>query len=381
MKTVKKRKVYLDHAATTPLDSKVFSKMRPYLAEKYGNPRALYALGREAKVALVVAREQVAKVIHSRPEELIFTSGATESDNLVLLGVARANKSKGNKILISAVEHKGILSVAQELKKEGFEIMVIPVQKDGLLDLQKLEELIDEKTILVSVTAADSETGTIQPLKEVSKIIAGRCLFHTDATQAAVYLDLDVKKLSVDLMTLSAHKIYGPKGVGALYVRQGVRLAKSHSGTENVPAIVGFGEALTLVAKNRKREAIKVKKLRDELERGIFQTIPKVLLNGHKTKRLPNFLNVSILDIEGEAMLLYLDELGIMAGTGSACDAENLKPSAVLTAMGNPYDFVHGSLRFTLGRQNTSAEVKYVLRELPKVVAKLRKISPLCLTL
>ena len=182
-------------------------------------------------------------------------------------------------------------------------------------------------------------------------------------------------------MTLSAHKIYGPKGVGALYVRQGVRLIKNHSGTENVPAIVGFGEALTLVAKNRKKEALKIKKLRDELERGIFQTISKVLLNGHKTKRLPNFLNVSILDIEGEAALLYLDELGIMASTGSACDAENLKPSSVLTAMGNPYDFVHGSLRFTLGRQNTATEVKYVLRELPKVVQKLRQISPLCLTL
>ena len=373
-------KVYLDHAATTPVDARVLKKMRPYFAEKYGNPRALYALGREAKEAIAVAQSQIAKVIHSRPEELFFTNGATESDNLALGGIARANKNKGNKILISAVEHKGILTVAEELKKEGFEIVTAPVMKNGLLDLKKLAEIVDEKTILVSVTMADSETGTIQSIAKISKIIAGRAIFHTDATQAATYLDLNVKKLGVDSMTLSAHKIYGPKGVGALYVRKGVRLIRNHSGTENVSAIVGFGEAIALVVKNRKKEIIKVKQLRDGLERRIFKLIPKVLLNGHPTKRLPNFLNVSVLDIEGEAMLLYLDELGIMASTGSACDAENLKPSTVLTALGRPYDFVHGSLRFTFGRQNTMAEVKYVLKTLPTIVEKLRKISPLNLS-
>ena len=387
---VKKHRVYLDHAATTPLRKRVFRKILPYLTEKFGNPNALYDLGREAKQAIEEARRQIAGALKCETDELIFTNSATESDYLALVNLAWTHKNQGNKIIISAVEHKGITSITEILKKDGFEVVIIPVAKNGLLDLEKLKKNLDAKTILVSITLADSETGTIQPIREIAKIVrnfrktrnselgtGNFPLFHTDATQAAPYLDLNVKKLGVDLLTFSAHKLGGPKGIAALYIKKGIKLEKLHTGTENVPAIVGFGEAVRL---SEKEKIAKIKKLRNMLEREIFKTIPKVILNGHPTKRLPNFCNISFLDIEGEAILLHLDEWGIMASTGSACDAENLKPSAVLTAMGNPYEFVHGSIRFTLGYNTTETDIKYVLKKLPAIVKKLRQISPLCLT-
>ena len=330
---------------------------------------------------------------------------------MAILGIARANRDKGKKIIVSQIEHKGILAVCDVLEKEGFEIVRLPVLKNGLVDLDVFKKELDERTILISITMADSETGTIQPIAKISKIITkykknpratlGQFpYFHTDASQATKYLNINVDKLGVDMMTLSAHKIYGPKGIGGLYVRRGTKINpiiygggqqnSLRSGTENVPGIIGFAKALSLNEKNKKKEFVRIKKLRDALEKGIFSphrrvaeeaTISKVILNSHPTKRLPNFLNISILDVEGEAMLLYLDELGIMVSTGSACNSQNLEPSYILAALGNSYEHIHGSLRFTLGKGNTMTDVKYVLKHLPIVVKKLRSISSLDLSL
>lgn len=392
---MKKRKIYLDYAATTPIDKRVFGAMLPYFTEEFGNPSNLYMLGLKAKKAITEAVTKIATALNCTPGEFVFTGSATEADNLAILGVARANKENGNKIIVSNVEHKGILAVCNELKKEGFEIIELPVHKNGLVSPVELSKLLDDKTILVSITCADSETGTIQPIAEIAKTVfnfrnkkkSKYPFFHTDASQAASFLDINVEKLGVDLMTLSAHKLYGPKGIGGLYVRRGVAInpiifgggqqGRLRSGTENVPAIVGFGEAVALASKTRRAESSRIKKLRDKLEMGILKSIPKVILNGHPTKRLPNFLNISILDIEGEALLLYLDEKGIFVNTGSACNSESLEPSYVLMALGNPYEYVHGSIRFTLGKKTTMSDINYVLRELPKIAAKLRKISPL----
>jgi cysteine desulfurase len=436
------KKIYLDYAASTPVAPAVLRAMMPYFSEEFGNPSNIYALGLKAKKAVAEAVRKITSVLNCAPDEFIFTGSATEADNLAILGAARANRKAGNKIIISNIEHKAVLSACKALKKEGFEIVELPVQKNGLVNPEELGNILDEKTILVSVMYANNEIGTIQPIREISKIINatrktrisselsekkhsghsdvfvdwGRYpLFHTDAAQALQFLDCDVNKLGVDphtkrapapsaqdeisarygvgvdLMTISSHKLYGPKGIGGLYVRRGVAIEpiiygggqqrNLRSGTENVPAIVGFGEAVVLAQKSRKTESARVKKLRDKLEKGIFKSIPKVVLNGHPTQRLPNFLNISILDIEGEALLLYLDEKGIFVNTGSACNSESLEPSHVLTALGNPYEYIHGSIRFTLGRGTTAGDIDYVLHELPPIVAKLRKISPLNLKL
>lgn len=414
MSSMAKRTYYFDNAATTPLDPAVFRAMRPYFTDKFGNPSNLYGFGREAKTAVIGAAKKITTVLGCTPSEFIFTGSATEADNMAIAGVARANrlappgsgKGAAGKMIVSNVEHKGILAVCEALRAEGFEIEYLKVGRDGLVRPRDLAKALNKRTILVSVTCADSETGTIQPIAELARTIkkfraraAGRAAgtagvlpyFHTDASQAAAYLDMNVQKLGVDLMTLSAHKLYGPKGIGGLYVRRGVNIMpiiygggqqdRLRSGTENVPAIVGFGEAMALAAKHRTSETAHVKKLRDALQKGIFKKISKVVLNGHPTRRLPNFLNVSILDIEGEALLLYLDELGIVVNTGSACNSQSLEPSYVLMALGNPYEYIHGSVRFTLGKGTTTAAVNYVLAELPRIVLKLRGISPLNLKL
>lgn len=427
---------YFDYAATTPVDKKVLKAMLPYFEKDFGNPGSMYELGRKSAKALAQAGATISKILNCRPDEFIFTGSATEADNLAIFGTARANKNKG-KIIVSSIEHKAILNSCEALKKEGFEIVKLPILKNGLVDLEALKRELDEKTILVSITMADSETGTIQPIAEISKIIKdfkeskkvkeeteeakfqkglkklgeaklqkaadkSRFLnfaspsfasdnnlpyFHTDASQSAGYLDINVEKLGVDMMTISSHKLYGPKGIGGLYIRKGVKItpiiygggqgAGLRSGTENIPAIVGFAKALEINEKNKKTQFLKIKKFRDTLEKGIFKSIPKVVLNSHPTQRLPNFLNISILDIEGEAMLLYLNELGIMVSTGSACNSQSLEPSYILKALGSTYEYIHGSLRFTLGRGNTMSDVKYVLKHLPVIVEKLRKISPL----
>ena len=402
---------YFDYAATTPLDPKVLLVMLPYFGKEFGNPSNLYGLGRNASRAITESTKTITSILGCRPDEFIYTGSATEADNLAILGIARANRDKGKKIIVSQIEHKGILAVCDVLEKEGFEIVRLPVLKNGLVDLDVFKKELDERTILISITMADSETGTIQPIAKISKIITkykknpratlGQFpYFHTDASQATKYLNINVDKLGVDMMTLSAHKIYGPKGIGGLYVRRGTKINpiiygggqqnSLRSGTENVPGIIGFAKALSLNEKNKKKEFVRIKKLRDALEKGIFSphrrvaeeaTISKVILNSHPTKRLPNFLNISILDVEGEAMLLYLDELGIMVSTGSACNSQNLEPSYILAALGNSYEHIHGSLRFTLGKGNTMTDVKYVLKHLPIVVKKLRSISSLDLSL
>lgn len=394
---MKKRQAYFDNASTTPLDKKVLKAMMPYFTEDFGNASNLYESGRLARKAVVKAQEQIVKALNCRTDEFVFTGSATEADNLALAGTARAQKSVGNRIIISALEHKGVIAVAEALEKEGFEIIKIPIKEDSLVDLEELKKNLNDKTVLVSITMADSETGTLQPIAEIAKIISdfrnqkltekSLPYFHTDASQASAYGDINVATLGVDLMTMSAHKLRGPKGIGGLFVRRGCRLnpiiyggghqGRLRSGTENVPAIVGFGEAIELNEKHKKKDFAKIKKLRDALEKGIFKTITKVVLNGHPEKRLPNFLNVSILDIEGESLLLELDEHRIVINTGSACNSESLEPSYVLTAMGNPYEFVHGSIRFTLGPETTMVDVKHVISHLPKIVDRLRKISPL----
>lgn len=401
-----KKQYYFDYAATTPLDSQVFSVMLPYLKNEFGNPSNLYELGRNANRAVIKATADITEILGCRSDEFIYTGSATEADNLAILGVARGSQSRtfgtgavqsptlASKIIVSQIEHKGILAVCDVLEKEGFEIVRLPVLKNGLVDLNEFKKELNDRTILVSITYADSETGTIQPISKISKIIKNSKLkiyLHTDASQASKYLDIDVNKLGVDMMTLSAHKIYGPKGIGGLYVRRSTKInpiiygggqqGQLRSGTENVPGIVAFAQALSLCKKYKRAETLRIKKLRDTLEKSILKTIPKVVLNGHATNRLPNFLNISILDVEGEAMLLYLDKLGIMVSTGSACNSQNLEPSYILKALGNSYEHIHGSLRFTLGKQNTMQDVKYVLKHLPSVVKKLRSISSLDLSL
>ncbi|MFH0804244.1 MAG: cysteine desulfurase family protein [Candidatus Zambryskibacteria bacterium] len=426
-----KRRIYLDHAGTTALDPRVFSVMLPYFKKEFGNPSNLYSLSRRAKDAIDKSSQTIAGILNCRPDEIFYTGSATEADNLAIFGVARGSQSRtfgtgavqsptlASKIIVSQIEHKGILAVCDVLEKEacpndsvgrGFEIVKLPVRKNGLIDLDEFKKELNEKTILVSITYADSETGTIQPISEISKIIKefkkssplapllakergwGEVpYFHTDASQVAGYMDIDMNKLGVDMMTISSHKIYGPKGVGALYVKRGTKISpiifgggqqgNLRSGTENVPGIVGFAKALELIRKESKKESARIKKMRDTLEKGIFKSIPKIVLNGHPDKRLPGFLNVSILDVEGEAMLLYLDELGIMVSTGSACNSQSLEPSYILTALGRPYEHIHGSIRFTLGRENTIQDIKYVLKHLPKVVQILRNISPLDVSL
>ena len=394
-----KKIYYFDYASTTPLDKRVFGAMKPFFMEDFGNPSNLYSLGHRARKAVDAATKKITGILGCKPEEFIFTASATEADNLALLGIARANKNLGNKIIISNVEHRGILAASQVLAKEGYEVAKLPIDKSGLVNPEKLAELLDEKTILVSITYADSETGTIQPIKKIGGLIAefrrnrnrATPYFHTDAAQAANYLDITVNNLGVDLMTLSAQKIYGPKGVGGLYIRRGTAIqpiiyggGQQHNiraGTENVPGIVGFGEAMRIARKDKSKEWARLEKLRDKLENGIIERVDKVLVNGNQAKRLPNFTNLSILDIEGEAMLLYLDARGIIVNTGSACNSQTLEPSYILTAFGRPYEYIHGSLRFTLGRKTTEEDVAYVFKNLPPIVKKLRRMSPLNLKL
>jgi cysteine desulfurase len=390
------RSIYLDHAATTPVDPKVFASMKPYFGVEFGNPSALYGLGRRALLAVTDARKEIATELHALPENIIFTSGGSESDNLAIFGIAEAHAQKGKHIITTAIEHHAVIHPMDELKKRGFEITEIPVNEFGLIDPAKVAKAIRPDTILISIMHANNEMGAIEPIADIGReILKYRKehntiypYFHIDACQAAGYLELDVEKLHVDLMTLNGGKIYGPKGVGLLYLRRGVKIEpqifgggqekKRRSGTENVPGIVGLSHALTLAQKTRDAESIRLRKLTEYFWDELQKTIPRIKLNGPEIgdKRLPNNLNVTFMDIEGEAMLLYLDEYGIMCSTGSACTSESLEPSHVLRAMGMPYEMAHGSLRFTFGRENTKADADYIIKYLPDVVAQLREISP-----
>ena len=385
-----KKTIYLDHAAITPLEPKVLQAMLPYLKKKFGNPSSLYGLGLEAKKAIEDARLIISKILNCLPEEIIFEGSGTEADNHALIGAALANRAKGNHLITSVIEHHAILHACEFLETQGFEVTYIPVNKDGLVNLDMLSESIRPETILVSIMYANNEIGTIEPIKKISEIIKeknSRILFQTDACQAAGYLSLEVNDLGVDLMAINGSKIYGPKGVGMLYLRRGLSLEPIvfgggqekglRSGTENLAGIVGFAKALELAQKNRKRETARLATLQNYFFKQILKNVSKVFINGDLKNRLPNNVNVSILDIEGEAVLLYLDEAGISASTGSACDSSRLEPSHVILALGRPYEYAHGSLRFTMGKETSKKEIDYTVKVLEKVVEKLRKISPL----
>lgn len=388
--------VYLDHAATTYLDSKVKQAMEPYFSCYYANPSALYGSALEVNGALNDARRSVAQILHALPDNIIFTGGGTESDNLAIFGVAYKNKLRGRHIVTTKIEHHAVLNPIQRLESEGFSITYLEVDEFGRIDLEEFKRSLKDDTILVSIMYANNEIGTIQPIAEIGKeILKWRKqnntlfpYFHTDACQAAGALELDVEKLHVDLMTLNGSKIYGPKGVGVLYKRRGAEIQPQilgggqemglRSGTENIPGIVGLAKALELVQANRNKETKKLRNLVTYFWGRVQKEITKVRLNGPEIgeRRLPNNLNFSILDIEGEAMLLYLDAKSICCSTGSACTSTSLEPSHVLTACGLPYEYAHGSLRFTLGHCNTKKDIDYVMKYLPGIVEKLRKISP-----
>jgi len=395
------RQVYLDHAATTYTDPKVTKKMSPFLTKEFGNPSALYALGRRSLMAISGARKEVAQILACSPAEVVFTGGGTESDNLGILGVARANKKFGNHIITSKIEHHAVIFACGQLEKEGFEVTYLEVDEFGLVSPQEALAAIKPETILVTIMYANNEIGTIEPIAEIGKALkkyneekrkeGKRVFFHTDACQAAGSLDLDVNRLHVDLLTLNGSKIYGPKGVGVLFKKKDVSIQPLvfgggqefglRSGTENVAGIVGLSEALKLSQADKDLENKRLISLRDYLWQGLNKKISRLKLNGHPEKRLPNNLNFSILDIEGEAMLLYLDEMGVQAATGSACDSESLEPSHVLLALGMPYEMAHGSLRLTLGHCNTKAHMDYVLKIMPGIVEKLRELSPVHMSL
>ncbi|MCM8801614.1 MAG: cysteine desulfurase NifS [Candidatus Omnitrophica bacterium] len=382
------KRIYLDYAATTPCDPEVLKEMEPYLFEKFGNPSSIHSFGQEAKKAIESARETIAKILGARPEEIIFTSGGTESNNFSLFGVAYALQERGNHIITSSIEHHAVLEPVKILEKRGFKVTYLKVNKFGLVDPQDLKKAITDKTILISIMHANNEIGTIQPIKELVEIAHRRDIyFHTDAVQTVGHIPLDVNELKVDLLSLSAHKFYGPKGVGALYVRKGTRLVRFlHGGdqerglrasTHNTPGIVGMAKALELCQKNMAKEIEFQERLRDRIIEEIQEKIPEVYLNGHPKLRLPNNVNFSIKYIEGESILLHLDLLGIAVSTGSACTSSSLEPSHVLLAIGLSPEIAHGSLRITLGRWTKEEDIDYLLEELPGVVDKLRTMSPL----
>jgi len=385
-------KVYLDYAATTYIDPRVLQKMRPYLTTGFGNASSLYSLGRQAKTAIEKARIDVAKILGALPEEIIFTGSGTESVNLAISGIAKKYKNQGNHIIISKIEHKAVLESAKKLKKEGFTITYLSVDSKGIVNLKELKKALNKKTILVSIMYANNETGTIQPIKEISQIVKKfrkhnlLPAFHTDACQAAGALNLKINNLGADLLTLNGSKIYGPKGTGCLYINKNYKIEPLivggtqemglRAGTENTALIVGFAEALRLAEKLRK-ESQRLKNLRNYFIKKILKNVPYSRLNGHAQKRLPNNVNLSFKGIEGEALVLKLDQRGIAASTGSACTSSELTPSHVLLALGLPEDLAHGSLRMTLGRKTTKKDLNYVLKILPKTVAELRRISAL----
>ena len=382
------RKVYLDYAATTPVHPEVSEAMQPYFSEKFGNPSSIHSFGREAKAAIDEARDKVASLLGAKSEEIVFTSGGTEADNFALEGIAFANEHKGNHIIITPIEHHAVIEPAKFLEKRGFKITYLPVDKYGLVDPEDVKKAVTSKTILISVMHANNEIGTIEPIAEIGKITKEKGIyFHTDAVQTVGAIPVKVNELNVDLLSASAHKLYGPKGVGMLYIRKGTKISRYlHGGeqekgrrasTENVPGIVGFGKAVEIASKELPERAKHLIPLRDKLIKGIFEKIEDVHLNGHPEKRLPNNVNLCIERVEGESMLLNLDLEGIAASTGSACSSGSLEPSHVLMAIGVSQELAHGSLRFTLGRLTTEEDIDYVLEVLPRIVKKLREISPL----
>ncbi len=380
-------KIYFDHNATTPVLGEVFDAMVPFLKDQWGNPSSIHWAGRGTRKAVEDARETVCRLLNCQNVELIFTSSGTEGDNHAIKGVAYANKSKGNHIITTKVEHPAVLNTCKHLAKEGFEVTYLDVDPDGLIDLEALKSAITPKTILITIMFANNETGVLFPVKEIGDIARARgVLFHTDAVQAAGKVPIDVQKLNVDLLTISGHKIYAPKGIGALFVKRGVRLVplihgghherNRRGGTENVAGIVGFGKAAEIAIRDMDKEIEHLKALKERLEAGLGK-IPHIKINGHVDKRLPNTSNISFEFVEGESLLLNLDMKGIAASSGSACTSGSLEPSHVLVSMGLSHELSHGSVRFSLGKSNTVEEIDYLIEIMPPIVERMRSMSPL----
>ncbi len=381
--------IYMDHAATTPVDPRVFEAMTPYLTEKYGNPSSLYKVGQAAKRAIEDARAIVAGAIGANTEEIIFTSGGTESDNTAVKGLAYSLLGKKDHVITSAIEHHAVLEPVEFLEKTlGFKATVLPVDKNGFVNPADVEAAITDKTMLISVMHANNEIGTVQPIREIGQIAWDRKVrFHCDAVQTFGHLPVNVEDLNVDMLSISGHKLHGPKGVGVLYVRKGTRFTPFMQGggqergrrasTENVAGIVGLAKAVEIAMSDREQEAMRLTELRDYLIKGIEDRIEAVRVNGDRVKRLPNNVNVCFEAIEGESLLLTLDAKGVCASSGSACTSGSLEPSHVLLGIGLPHEIAHGSLRLTLGRDTTKADCDYVLEVLPGIVANLRAMSPM----
>lgn len=382
------RNVYLDYSATTPVKDEVFKEMIPYFTEKFGNPSSLYDKGLEAKDAVTHAREQVAALINAEPREVFFTAGGTEADNWAVFGVCDKLKDKGNHIITTKIEHHAMLHSCAFLEKQGYEVTYLDIDKDGRVDLEQLKNSITDKTILISVMMINNEIGTLQPIKEIAEIAKEhKIIFHTDAVQALGNVSIDVKELGVDLMSMSSHKIYGPKGEGALFIRKGLRISNylhggaqesgKRAGTENLTGIVGFGKAAELARINFHEHVKHCSTLRDYLVERILNEIPDTILNGTMDGRHPGNANITFKYIEGESILLLLNQFGISVSTGSACSSKSLEPSHVLTALGVPVEMIHGTVRFTVGDFTTREDIDYVVDSLKNIVTRLRELSPI----
>lgn len=379
------RRIYLDHSATTPLDTQVLEEMMPYLTSKFGNPSSIHFFGQEARAAIDKARHQVAGILNSRPNEIVFTSGGTESNNLAIRGLVEANGKYGNKIITSAIEHSAVKNVCEDLKRRGFEIVYLPVYEDGIVRIEDIRNVVDENTLLISIMTANNEIGTLQPIEEIGKLVreerekGNKIWFHTDAVQAVGKMETNVEEMGCDLLSMSGHKLYGPKGIGALYVRRGVRLhpqnigghqeRERRGGTEAVPNIVGIGKACEISRESMLDQGSKIGILRDKLEQGVMEKIKGAAVNGHPNRRLPNISNISFEGIEGEAMLISLDMQGVAVSTGSACSSGSIEPSPVIKAIGRPDGLARGAIRFSLGKDNSVEDVDYLLEILPKAAA------------
>ncbi|MGE5629275.1 MAG: cysteine desulfurase NifS [Solirubrobacterales bacterium] len=384
-----KKIVYMDNSATTFTKPEVLEEMLPYFTNNFGNPSSMYKMSDITKKAIATSRAQVAKAINAEPSEIFFTAGGSEGDNWALKGIAFANKNKGNHIITTVIEHHAITHAAQFLEKNGFEVTYLPVDEEGFINLEQLKNSITDKTILVSIMFANNEIGTIQPIKEIAKICREKNVyFHTDAVQAIGHVPIDVKDLGVDMLSMAAHKFYGPKGVGAFYIRKGVKIENLiHGGgqekgkrasTENTPGIVGIGKAIEIAIDELPEERARLTKMRDRLMTGLMDKIPFAKLNGPKgDRRLPNNVNLSFIGVEGETLLLDLDDAGISASTGSACASASLDPSHVLLAIGCKHEVAHGSIRLTLGAKNTEEDIDYALEVIPDIIKRRREMSPL----
>lgn len=386
------RRVYLDNSATTPIDKKVVEAMLPFLTEKFGNASSIHFFGQEARAAVDRARHLVAEIINARPAEIVFTSGGTESNNLAIRGLLEANEKYGRHIITSQIEHSAVKTVCEDLEKQGLEVTYLPVYEDGIVRVEDVKNAIREDTILISVMTANNEIGSIQPVEEIGKLVRNlrengkKIWFHTDAVQAIGKIPVDVEEIGCDLLSLSAHKLYAPKGVGALYVRRGVRLhaqnigghqeRERRGGTESVPHIVAFGKACEIAKNDLAKNALHLDALRRKFEDGVAEKVTDIIFNGNREKRLPNISNVSFRFIEGEGLLINLDMQGVAVSTGSACSSGSLEPSPVIRALGRNDELARGAIRFSFGKENTVEDVEYVLEILPKAVENLRRLSP-----